>query len=307
MGFPPRLASVVRGGTIYSINLLPLGGFVKMMGENGEDAGNPASFGAKPWWQRALVLICGPCMNLALALALFFVTAFWLGSPVITDSVAGISVNSPAQKAGLHVGDRIIAFDGIRVKQPTTLHNLSERHRGQRVPVTVIRNGHRKTIFLVPRAHPPAGQGAIGIVMGIHDQTHPFLASVRLSFAGVGDMIMTVPDVISSIGAHGTRNLSGPVGIARLTGEAASSIPQVGWGQFFAFVALLSANLGVLNLLPIPALDGGRLLLVIVSGVRRKNLNPEVEGLIHLAGMAVLVTVILLISYQDIVRWVSGS
>jgi regulator of sigma E protease len=97
------------------------------------------------------------------------------------------------------------------------------------------------------------------------------------------------------------------VGIAHLTGQAASDIPQYGVGQFLAFVALLSANLGVLNLLPIPALDGGRLVFVLISGIRRKNLNPEVEGMIHLVGMAVLVLLILVISYQDIIRWASGQ
>jgi len=307
MGFPPRLASVRRGGTIYSINLLPLGGFVKMMGENGEDAGNPASFGAKPWWQRSLILVFGPFMNLSLALLLFFITAAWIGSPVITNTVSAVSAGSPAQSAGLRHGDRIVAIDGTRVRQLITLHNISERHLGQRVRLTVIRHGRPITVFLVPRAHPPAGQGAMGVVMTVRAQTHPVGESIRLSFEGVGSMIMAVPNVISSIGAHGTQNISGPVGIARLTGEAASSIPQTGWGDFLAFVALLSANLGVLNLLPIPALDGGRLLLVLVSGVRRKNLNPELEGMIHLVGMAVLLMVIVLISYQDIVRWVSGS
>lgn len=118
---------------------------------------------------------------------------------------------------------------------------------------------------------------------------------------------MAVPNLIASIGQHGTSNVSGPVGIARLTGDAASNIPQYGLGQFLAFVALLSANLGVLNLLPIPALDGGRLVLVFVSGLRRKNLNPELEGMIHLVGMAILLMLIVLISYQDIARWVSGQ
>ena len=118
---------------------------------------------------------------------------------------------------------------------------------------------------------------------------------------------MAIPNLISSIGHHGTQGLSGPVGIARVTGQSATSIPQYGVGQFFAFIALLSVNLGILNLLPFPGLDGGRLVFVFLAGVRRRNLNPEVEGLIHLAGMAVLILLIVLISYQDIVNWASGQ
>lgn len=311
MGFPPRIASFTRNDTIYSLNALPLGGFVKMMGENGDDAGNPASFGAKPWWQRAIILVAGPTMNLALALFLFFITAAWLGSPVASNVVSSTSPNSPAQKAGLVAGDRIIAIDGRRTTELTTIHNVTDRiikkHPGQRISLTYVRDGRTRTAYLVPRVHPPPNQGAVGVTMTVSEHRYPVGVAARKSFEGVGSMVMAVPTLISSIGAHGTSSVSGPIGIARITGDSANAIPQLGIGQFLAFVALLSANLGVLNLLPIPALDGGRLVLVIVSGIRRKNLNPEVEGMIHLAGMAVLLLLIVLISYQDIARWASGS
>lgn len=307
LGFPPRIASIKRGDTLYSLNLLPLGGFVKMMGENGEDAGNPESFGAKPWWKRAIILVAGPAMNLLLALFLFFVTAAWLGYPVGTNVVGSTSPNSPAQKAGLHAGDRIIAVDGRRSPTLVSIHNLTDAHLGHRVALTILRNGEQQVIFVVPRRHPPANQGAVGVVMALREQRYPFGIAVAKSFQGVGTMIMAVPNLIASIERHGTQNISGPVGIARYTGQAASNIPQEGFGQFLAFVALLSANLGVLNLLPIPALDGGRLVLVVFAGVRRKNLNPEVEGVIHLVGMAILLMLIVLISYQDILRWASGQ
>jgi regulator of sigma E protease len=311
MGFPPRIASIKHNDTLYSLNALPLGGFVKMMGENGDDAGNPASFGAKPWWQRAIILVAGPAMNLALALFLFFITAAWLGTPVATNVIATTEKGSPAQAAGLVPGDRIVAINGHSTAQLQTIHNITQNvtthHPGQRVSLTVVRAGKTRIIFLVPRVHPAVGQGAIGIGMTSYTQRYPVGVAARKSFEAVGSMIMAVPNIIGSIGAHGTSNVSGPIGIARVTGESANAIPQFGIGQFLAFVALLSANLGVLNLLPIPALDGGRLVLVVVSGIRRKNLNPEVEGLIHLAGMAVLLTLIVLVSYQDILHWATGS
>lgn len=307
LGFPPRLASISRNGTVYSLNALPLGGFVKMMGENGDDADNPASFGAKPWWKRAIILVAGPSMNLALALFLFFVTAAWLGSPVGTNVVGAISVGSPAQKAGIHPGDRIVAVDGHPTSTLLAIHNRTDAHLGTAIKLTVTRNGHRRVVSVVPRVHPPVNQGAVGVVMTIREQRYPVGTAITKSFQGVGAMIMAVPNLIHSIGQHGTQGISGPVGIARYTSEAANNIPQYGLGQFLAFVALLSANLGVLNLLPIPALDGGRLTLVLVSGVRRKNLDPQLEGMIHLVGMAILVMLIVLVTYQDIARWISGG
>lgn len=307
MGFPPRIASFKHNDTLYSLNALPFGGFVKMMGENGDDAGNPASFGAKPWWQRAIILVAGPAMNLALALFLFFISAAWLGTPVATNEIASTAKGSPAQKAGLVAGDRIVAIDGHRTSQLQTIHNITDSHLGHRIALTVAHGRNTRVVFLVPRIHPPVGQGAVGVSVTSYDQRYPVGVAAQKSFEAVGSMIMAVPNIIGSIGAHGTSQVSGPIGIARITGDSANAIPQLGIGQFLAFVALLSANLGVLNLLPIPALDGGRLVLVIVSGIRRKNLNPEVEGLIHLAGMAVLLMLIVLVSYQDILHWATGS
>lgn len=307
LGFPPRVASVEINNTAYSINALPFGGYVKMMGENGDDAENPASFGAKPWWQRAIILAAGPCMNLLLAFLLFFVTAAWLGSPVGTNVVNSTASRSPAQKAGIRSGDIIVAVDHHRTGALIGVSRLTQKHLGEELRLTILRHGHSLSMTVVPRKHPPTGQGAIGITSTLKEQRYSLRNSVQRSFEGVGMMVMAVPNLISSIGHHGTRDVSGPVGIARLTGQSASDIPQYGIGQFFAFVALLSANLGVLNVLPIPALDGGRLVFVLISGIRRRNLNPQFEGLVHLVGMAVLLLLMALFTYQDIARWISGQ
>jgi regulator of sigma E protease len=307
LGFPPRVAAVRHNGTVYSLNALPLGGFVKMKGENGEEADEPDSFGAHPWWQRAIILVAGPGMNVLLALLLFFLTMDWIGTPVGTNVVDVVAPHSPAQHAGLRHGDRVIALDGHPTRKLIDLQKLTAEHLGHVVTLTVVRGSHRFHVRLVPRPNPPPNQGPIGVETTVRiDRYSPTVAVVR-SFQAVGAVLTAIPSIIQNIGQHGTQNISGPVGIARLTGEAARDVPQTGWGQLFAFVALLSANLGVLNILPIPALDGGRLVLVLVSGIRRKNLNPELEGLIHLVGMALLLTLILLISYQDVVRWLSGE
>ena len=133
------------------------------------------------------------------------------------------------------------------------------------------------------------------------------VSALRKSFESVGSMIGSVPTLLRSVSQNHTKNIAGPIGIAHVTTDVVSAEPQVGPGGLMLLAALLSASLGVLNLLPIPALDGGRILFVLISWVRRKNLNPEVEGLIDMVGMAALLTLILFISYQDVARWVTGS
>lgn len=313
LGFPPRIASVERNGTTYAINALPFGGYVKMMGENGSDADNPASFGAKPWWNRAIILTAGPAMNILLAFLLFFVTSAWLGSPEGTNIVQKVAPASPAQRSGIRSGDMIVDVDQHRTRNLAAISKLTDKHlvansrTARQETLTVDRGGRLFTVRVIPRRNPPIGQGAIGITATIEEQRYSLGSSVSRSLDGVGTMVMAVPNLISSIGKHGTQDVSGPVGIARLTGQSANDIPQYGIGQFLAFVALISANLGVLNLLPLPALDGGRLVFVLLSGIRRRNLNPAVEGWIHAVGMAVLLLLMAVFTYQDITRWVSGQ
>lgn len=149
----------------------------------------------------------------------------------------------------------------------------------------------------------------MGIVLGDVTVVHYSPArALQMSFEQIGLMVSSVPGVIGGLfSGPGRSQVAGPIGIANITVNAVQSQPKLRWGNLFGLMALLSANLGVLNLLPIPALDGGRLFFVLVSWLRGRNLNPEVEGLIHMMGMAVLLVLIAVISYHDIARWISGS
>jgi regulator of sigma E protease len=305
LGFPPRLKSWRRGVTLYSLNAIPLGGFVKMRGENGEDA-EPDSFGAKPPWQRLLILLAGPSMNLLLALAIFFFAFIW-GSPRGLTVITKIAPKSPAAYAGLRVNDAILSVDGRRVQYIEDVQDAVGNYIGQRVRLTVAREGTTFSTSVRARAHPPQDQGAMGVVLGKTVTVRYGAAkAVRMSFQSVGSMIGSVPSIVRGLTQH-TNQVSGPIGIAHVTTDVVSNEPSTGPGFLLYFVALLSANLGVLNLLPVPALDGGRIAFVLLSWVRRRNLDPEVEGLIHLVGMALLLMLILFVSYQDVARWVSGG
>lgn len=306
LGFPPRIRGWRRGDTLYSLNAVPVGGFVKMVGENGEDS-DPRSFGAKAPWQRLMILVAGPGMNVLLAVAIFFV-AFLHGSPVGLTVVTGVDPQSPAAAAGLRTGDRILAVDGYPVKYYDDLRSMTQSHLGQRVELRVMRGSSVFQTSLVPRADPPVNQGPMGVVLGkTTNVSYGPVKALQHSVDEIGLMVGSLPAAVQAVSQHGGQGVTGPIGIAHLTTRVVSDEPQQGPSSLLAFIALLSANLGVLNLLPIPALDGGRIVFVLISWVRRRNLDPELEGLIHMAGMAALLLLIAIISYQDIIRWVSGS
>jgi regulator of sigma E protease len=308
IGFPPRLVSWTPRDTTYAINAVPLGGYVRMMGENGGDESNPESFGYKPWWQRGLILLGGPVMNILLALLLFFVTAAWLGFPVISSSIQDVVKQSPAYSAGIRSGDRIISVDGKRVSA-SGIHDAidASKRMGHLETIIVLHDSHRVTIHVVPKPSPDGSGGYIGIQMGTVSRTYGLARSAGQSFSQVGITVMAIPNLIRSLANGRNPGVSGPVGIARATGQAAESTNQFGIGSLIAFVALISASLGVFNLLPIPALDGGRIVFVLLSAIRRRNFDPQVEGAFHLAGMAVLIVLVALVSYQDIANWVGGQ
>ncbi len=306
LGFPPRLKTWRRNGTIYSLNAIPLGGFVKMLGENGEDT-EPDSFGSKPQWQRLVILAAGPAMNLTLAVVVLFMV-FVSGSPKSIAVITGVTAHSPAQKAGLRTGDHILALDGSRVQYLEDLQVSTQAHQGQRVTLEVERGSRIFTVHLTPRVNPPPTQGRIGVQM---EKTTTVRydpgTALNLSVSQLGQMVATLPVLAQNIAQHNGGQVAGPIGIAQATTQVVHQEPQNGLGSLFFFMALLSANLGILNLLPIPALDGGRIIFVLISWMRRRNLDPELEGVIHVVGMAVLLLLILVVSYQDIVRWVSGG
>jgi regulator of sigma E protease len=310
LGFPPRVKTWIRGDTVYSINAIPLGGFVKMQGENGE-SWQPDSFGAQVPWKRLCILAAGPCMNLVLAVLVLF-AVYATGTPQSVAVITGIESHSPAQSAGLRPGDRILSIAGMPIHYLSDLQTASEHHAGDRVRLKIRRGTHSFVVLLVPRTRPPVvngvRQGRIGVEMDrTQTVTHSPGTSLSMAAGTVRDMIGTLPKIGKNIVQQGGNEVSGPIGIAHVTTQVVNQEPQNGPGSLFFFVALLSANLGILNLLPIPALDGGRIVFVLVSWIRRRNLDPELEGVIHLVGMAALLLLILFVSYQDIVRWVTGA
>jgi regulator of sigma E protease len=312
LGFPPRVWSTRRGETDYSINAIPLGGYCRFAGEDNPDV--PGGLSALPRLQRALVLVAGVAMNVILAIVIFafvFVTGYPTAIPIDGVKVDSVAVSSPAESAGLKPGDVILKVDGAVVNNTTALSNQVSARLGQEVSLFVTQaGGAQTTLKLVPRANPPAGQGPLGVAIEqnsvVEKRAYPPLQSLWLGVQQtwrVTAITIQVPVMIirGLIPAELARPV-GPVGVARLVGSAAEAIPQSGFAMILNLMAYLSVNLAIVNILPLPGLDGGRLVFVILEWLRRgKRINPQREAIIHFSGLMLLMGLILVITFFDIV------
>jgi regulator of sigma E protease len=304
-GLPPRLWGFKRNGVIYSVNWIPFGAFVKMLGE--EDPTAPGSFASKPHGIRALVLAAGSGMNFLLAVVAFSMV-YIVGVPGVPPdgpvTIAEVGQGSPAQAAGLQSGDVIVAVDG----KPVNVQSFREQtqtHLDQPIQVEVKRGDQSISTTLTPRSNPPEGQGAIGIVISgglIHLSpgaavSQGFLQTVR----AIGATLSVPKLLFEGAISPGDARLIGLVGMAQATSETVTYVVDTGfWYPLFVLTGLFSAGLSIANMLPIPALDGGRLFFVILEWIRGRRIPPEREAAYHFVGIVVLLTLMVIISFNDL-------
>ncbi|MFC1994921.1 RIP metalloprotease [Chloroflexota bacterium] len=310
IGFPPRLFSIKRGETRYSINATPLGGYVKMAGE--EDPNVPGSLASKKTGVRVLVLAAGSLMNALLPILLFSIAFMVPHSALIGQVVVKEVVpDSPAARAGIETGDILLAVNGKPVRNIGDVNRYIHLNLGNEVAILVEHDDTtRENVQLIPRWRHPEDEGATGIVIQtlnptVIRQSYPFWQAIPM---GVGECIETFVlfknVIISMVIGTAPVILTGPVGIAQITGEVA----RAGLSPLLEFAAFFSINLAIINIFPLPALDGGRIVFVLLEWVRRgKRVPPKVEGMIHLIGFFMLIAAALAITYQDILRIISGE
>ncbi len=324
LGLPPKIWGKKYGETEYTINLLPIGGFVRMYGEtpdgvsvrkNKKDDDSHRMFLNKSKWARTAVLLAGVIANLILG-AILFSVVFTAGLPVynarITPTIEKVDADSPAAAAGLKTGDKIMALNGTAFNdvKPSFSEGVAKLE-GQEITLTIQHDGQTKDVSLTPRQDPPAGHGAMGVTLGAETfvektEKYPFYQAPIEGFKQAGifawQIIEGLGNMINQAG-HGTvpNDVAGPVGIASILGQARS----LGWQYVLYFAGLISVNLAVVNVLPFPALDGGRLLFVAIEAVTRRKVNQDVERWAHTIGMLVLLALIVLITFSDITKLLS--
>ncbi len=310
IGFPPRMVSFKRGETTYSINAIPLGGFTKMVGE--EDPTLPGSLASKSIPVRILVLSAGSLMNILLPVFLFTIS-FMIPHDMVLEKVQvqEVAQGSPAQTAGIQPGDFILEINGRQINNRADVGYYIQLYLGTEVNMLLQRDGAPPSeVTIKPRWNPPPGQGATGIIITGVDSTtvrdsEPIWKAVPSSVVHCWEILVLFRNGVVGWFVGGVApQVTGPIGIAQITGQVA----KAGISPLLEFAALISINLAIINIFPFPGLDGGRLIFVFLEWVRRgKRISPKREGLVHLIGFAVLMLLIIVVSYYDIAHLIQGE
>ena len=294
IGFGPRIITKQGKETLYSISLIPFGGYVRMLGEE-ERSDDPRSFNNSKLWKRIMVVLAGPIVNICFALLVYFVLVLSSGLVVTTEIASILPDASESVKSSLQVGDRIIQINGKKVKSRQDMSKALLLNDGQEVEIIVMRNGEKQTYRVIPVDYD--GVYILGLEMTKKD--NPTVME-RVSYAGneTSEFFTSIGESLKMLvtGRVGMDQMTGPVGISKMVVETN------GLYNFVYLLALVSLSLGVTNLLPIPALDGGRLLILVVEGIRRKPLPEEMEYRLISLGFTFIILLSLYVTYNDIFR-----
>ncbi|HZY97495.1 MAG TPA: M50 family metallopeptidase [Candidatus Cybelea sp.] len=327
VGFGPRLAGWTssRTGTTYSIRALPIGGFCAMEGEDSKVSEAEQqrefrmqrrlaedNFQAKSPWRRLAIILAGPFANFLLCYLILLIGALAFG--VVSDKakqpvVGEVVPASPAAIAGIRPGDRIVAIDNLAVTSGKSLVDTIHGALGKKLDLVYERNGVRTEVFVIPRPCPtqvgktlgcigfapvPAYE-RVGVARAFRESGADFVAIATQTLAGIALLVTQF--------AKYAPEIAGPIGM----GQVAATVQDWGWGPYFSLAATISFALGLFNLLPIPALDGGRAAFIIAEIIRGRPVDPEKEAMVHIAGFAALMALIMLVAFHDIARIVNGQ
>lgn len=335
LGFPPKIASFTKGETRYALNLIPFGGYVKIFGENPDDDSmlgpdSKRSFVNKPKYIQLFVLVAGIVMNILFAWGLFSVSLMY-GLPAFVDSyddanarnihlkVTEVSANSPAQKAGLKSGVDIVSMEVADVSMSTGKTVLSDRDltapkvqelisgsNGKSIHVVYNESGRTKEVDITPVQGIVENKVAIGIAMNlVCDVRKPFFESIykggELTILSIKEVAVGLYSFFSRafVGRADFSQVSGPVGIVGLVGDAS----RFGFAYLLSFTALISLNLAVINILPFPALDGGRIFFVLIEIIIRRPIKPSFANTVNAVGFALLLLLMAIVTFKDIAKF----
>ncbi len=321
LGFPPRIFGIKKGETIYSLNLFPLGGFVRIHGEDGKKKDDPdanRAFYSKPIGVRAKILVAGVAMNLISSIFLLGV-GYWIGLPSVVEDneisegakvqVLEVSSGSPAHESKIKSGDTIkelrIGSEQLAVTKIKEVQDFSNEHKGEKITVIIERGDEILEKELVPRIYHSESEGPLGIALArTAIVSYPWYQSI---WKGIVSTFYLAWFIMLSIGTilwqlittgHLTVEIAGPIGIFDLAGQAT----QLGFIYILQFTAILNINLAIINILPFPALDGGRLLFLAIEKIKGSPVSQKVEGIAHTIGFVVLILLMIAVTWRDIIR-----
>lgn len=335
-GFPPRLVGLQRQNghwkiiwgkveaedkkeTVYSLNLIPVGGFVKIKGENGEQSEEKDSFAAHRAWERALIIAMGVIANTLLTIVLISI-GFAVGLPQVIDQgissyakvsdkhieILSVLSGSSAEKSGLKIGDTIVAINSQPTATVAAVKELMSQNVNKAVEISIERQGAEVKVEATPEILAETKTAGVGIALAeIGQVRYPLWLALPKGVMMTGSLIKAIFQSFGSmihdlvLGKKVGVELAGPVGIAVMTGEAA----RMGWIYLLQFVSLLSINLAIINILPFPALDGGRLLFILLEKIRRRPVSQRLEVIIHNSGFVLLLFLVILVTYHDLARY----
>lgn len=303
LGMGPRIVSTVKGGTRYSWKLLPFGGSCMMLGED-DATTEEGSFASKSVWTRISIIAAGPIFNFILAfiLSVLIIGSIGVDKPV----VVSVSEGYPAAEAGIQKGDTILRMNHTKIRLSREVTNYVTFHQGEDVTIVYEHNGEERTATLSPKQS-ETGRYIFGIgASSSYRERAGAWETIKYSAYEVKYWIQTTIESLKMLftGQVGINDMSGPVGVVTIIGDTYKESAADGgfyvWLNMLNISILLTANLGVMNLLPLPALDGGRLVFLILEAIRRKRIDPEKEGMVHFVGLMLLMLLMVVVMFNDI-------
>ncbi len=310
IGMGPKIVSWGKGETTYALRLLPIGGFVSMEGEDA-DSPDPRAFNRKKVWQRLLVVLAGAAMNLILGFVILIIVTSCSDAIITTEIAKFESEDAISHQTGLNVGDKIIKVNGMSVFCDTDISYQFQSDEDMTFEMTVLRDGEKVVLPAVEFDGTVLEDGTKSLHIDffvVGDKVNPlsvldysgkkFVSVARMIWLSLGDLVK---------GKYGINDLSGPVGIVGAIGDVVGSTSTgINFGTMLAnlasLVVFITINVGIFNLLPIPALDGARAIFLIIEGIRRKPIKPEHEGIVHLIGMILLFGLAIIVTVFDVLK-----
>lgn len=292
LGMGPKLVGKRIGETMYSLRAFPVGGFCMMLGED-EETKDPGAFNNSPITSRIAAVVAGPIVNLLVAILIYSIIIVPVAAPIIGQVTKGM----PAEKAGIVAGDKIVEINDVRINNWQEMKPEIAKYEGKQITVTVENNGAQRDVLLIPVKNPNTDDIVIGVAQKAKIGGFSFAEGIKRTVTISKMMLSFLGQLV--VGKADANEVGGPISIIVYMNDAAKS----GLISVLYITAIISLNLSVLNLLPLPALDGGRLLFLFVELIRRKPVPAEKEGMVHFAGLVALMALSIFLMYKDIVKF----